>query len=60
MKIFLLLPDFTAYLSAFRSLAQSGSLHQRSPLQGTVLDSVNNKPMGYVTVAVQDSKTHTL
>ncbi len=27
-------------------------------IQGTVIDSADNKPMGFVTVALQNAKTH--
>jgi len=56
MKIFLL-SLFFCLLSGL-AMAQSGSPQPTVTIQGTVLDSANNKPMGYVTVAVQDSKTH--
>jgi len=56
MKAFLL-ALFFCLLSAL-ALAQSGGSAPTVTIEGTVLDSANNKPMGYVTVAVQDSKTH--
>ncbi|MBS1504792.1 MAG: carboxypeptidase-like regulatory domain-containing protein, partial [Bacteroidetes bacterium] len=44
------------FFLSFRALAQTApaviSIH------GTVIDSAVNKPMGFVTVALQNSKTH--
>ncbi|MDO3629135.1 outer membrane beta-barrel protein [Mucilaginibacter sp. BT774] len=57
MKTFLL-ALFFCLLSGL-AVAQSGGPAPTITIEGTVLDSANNKPMGYVTVAIQDSKTHT-
>ena len=60
MKLFLI----AIFLSLFvaHGFAQSGgsasAAAQTITITGTVIDSANNKPMGYVTVAIQDSKTH--
>ena len=54
----------TLFFSFFTALsfAQTGgsapAAAQTITITGTVIDSANNKPMGYVTVAIQDSKTH--
>ncbi|MBV8389960.1 MAG: carboxypeptidase-like regulatory domain-containing protein, partial [Mucilaginibacter sp.] len=53
----LLLALFFSLLSAL-TIAQSGGPTATITVEGTVLDSATNKPMGYVTVAIQDSKTH--
>ena len=40
-------------------LAIAQTTQQTLTIQGTVIDSATNKPMGFVTVALQNSKTHT-
>lgn len=55
MKTFLLALFFIS-LSGL-AIAQSGP-QPAITVQGIVLDSLNNKPMGYVTVALQNSITH--
>ena len=59
MKVLLLTLFFG--LSAVLACAQTGgpAAGPTVTITGTVIDSANNKPMGYVTVAIQDSKTHT-
>lgn len=59
MKVFLLTLFFS--LSAVLAFAQTGgpAAGPTITITGTVIDSANNKPMSYVTVAIQDSKTHT-
>ncbi|HEY4196097.1 MAG TPA: outer membrane beta-barrel protein [Mucilaginibacter sp.] len=54
MRIFLLLLFFC--LVSGLALAQTAA--QNLTIQGTVIDSAINKPMGFVTVALQDAKTH--
>jgi len=58
MKIFLLALFFS--LSTVLAFAQTGGSAPAPTvtITGTIIDSANNKPMGYVTVAIQDSKTH--
>ncbi len=56
MKTFLLVLIFLLCLSTF-AMAQNAL--QPITIQGTAIDSATNKPMGFVTVALQDSKTHT-
>ena len=58
MKIFLLALFFS--LSTVFAFAQTGGSAPAPTvtITGTIIDSANNKPMGYVTVAIQDSKTH--
>lgn len=55
MKTFLLAFIFCLCLST-TALAQNTT--PAITIQGTVVDSAGNKPMGYVTVALQNSKTH--
>ncbi|HTD40065.1 MAG TPA: outer membrane beta-barrel protein [Mucilaginibacter sp.] len=55
MKIFL--PALFFCLLSGLAMAQSGP-QPTVTIQGTVIDSANSKPMGYVTVALQNSKTH--
>jgi len=60
MKVFLVaffLSLFVAYAFA-QSGGSASAAAQTITITGTVIDSANNKPMGYVTVAIQDSKTH--
>ena len=59
MKVFLLALFFSFF--SVLAFAQTGGSAPTPTvtITGTVLDSANNKPMGYVTVAIQDSKTHT-
>src|SRR4051794_25580224 len=59
MKISLLALFFSLF--AILAFAQTGGPAPTPTIAitGTVIDSANNKPMGYVTVAIQDSKTHT-
>jgi hypothetical protein len=40
-------------------MAMAQGAAQPITIQGTVIDSAINKPMGFVTVALQDAKTHT-
>ena len=54
MRIFLLTLSF-CLLSA---LAIAQNAPQTITVQGTVIDSTDNKPMAFVTVALQDAKTH--
>jgi len=58
MKSFLLALFFS--LSTVLAFAQTGGSAPAPTvtITGTIIDSANNKPMGYVTVAIQDSKTH--
>ena len=55
MKTFLLAFIFCLCLL---SLARAQNTQQPITIQGTVIDSATNKPMGFVTVALQNSKTH--
>jgi hypothetical protein len=55
MKTFLLIL-FCFYLS---SAALAQNTLQAITIQGTVIDSATNKPISYVTVALQNSQTHT-
>ena len=54
MRFFLLALSFC--LLSILAIAQNGP--QTITIQGTVIDSADNKPMGFVTVALQDAKTH--
>jgi hypothetical protein len=58
MKTFLL-ALFFGFLSCM-SVAQNAtqSVTQPITIQGTVIDSATNQPMSFVTVALQNSKTH--
>lgn len=56
MKKILLILFFSCSLSVL-ALAQNAP-QPTITIQGTVIDSVANKPMGFVTVAMQNSKTH--
>lgn len=59
MKVFL--PALFLIFFTVSAFAQTGGSAPGATvtITGTVIDSANNKPMGYVTVAIQDSKTHT-
>ncbi|WP_426668874.1 outer membrane beta-barrel protein [Mucilaginibacter sp. McL0603] len=54
MRIFLLALSFCL----LSTLAIAQNAPQTITIQGTVIDSADNKPMGFVTVALQDAKTH--
>ncbi len=54
MRIFLLALGFC--LLSTLTIAQNAP--QTITIQGTVIDSANNMPMGFVTVALQEAKTH--
>jgi hypothetical protein len=54
MRIFLLALSFC--LLSILAIAQNAP--QTITVQGTVIDSADNKPMAFVTVALQDAKTH--
>ena len=51
------LPVFILCL-CLSTLAMAQTAAPTITIQGTVIDSAANKPMGYVTVAIQNSKTH--
>src|ERR1700760_4131248 len=46
------------FLCLFSGLVVAQNAVQPITIGGTVIDSAINKPMGFVTVAVQDAKTH--
>src|ERR1700761_2417775 len=52
--------NFLLALSFFllSTLAMAQNAPQTITVQGTVIDSADNKPMAFVTVALQDAKTH--
>jgi hypothetical protein len=54
MKPFLLL----LFFGLLSCLARAQNAAPSVTIQGTVIDSVANKPMGFVTVALQNAKTH--
>ena len=54
MKTFLL----TLFFCLLSGMVMSQNVAQPITIQGTVIDSATNKPMGFVTVALQNSKTH--
>ncbi|HTE00710.1 MAG TPA: outer membrane beta-barrel protein [Mucilaginibacter sp.] len=54
MKIFLL----ALFFSCLSCLAIAQGTQQTITIQGTVIDSATNKPLSFVTVALQNSKTH--
>ncbi|MGZ3749983.1 MAG: outer membrane beta-barrel protein [Mucilaginibacter sp.] len=54
MKIFLLV----LFCCCLSILAHAQNAPQAITIEGTVIDSATNKPMGFVTVALQNSKTH--
>jgi hypothetical protein len=54
MKTFLL----AFFFCLLSGMVMSQNVAQPISIQGTVIDSATNKPMGFVTVALQNSKTH--
>ncbi|MDB5025302.1 MAG: TonB-dependent receptor [Mucilaginibacter sp.] len=54
MKPFLL----ALFFCVLPGIAMSQNVAQPITIRGTVIDSATNKPMGFVTVALQNSKTH--
>jgi hypothetical protein len=54
MKTFLL----AFFFCVLSGMVMAQNVTQPVSIQGTVVDSATNKPMGFVTVALQNSKTH--